>query len=268
MDVKDKTALITGAGGGIGRGIARALAGAGCEPVIVDIDQATAEVVAEECRASGVRALALDCDVSRDDAVAALPQRVADAGFGPVDILVNNVGGLTIGETHVLPTDAWRHAVDTDLLSGVRGVQAFVPGMIERGYGHVVNTASIGALLPVSPIGPVLCAMKAAVFGLSQSLYLSLVPQGIGVSVLCPWIVRTAASEAAHPEAMAAAGMEGSPAVEAEEVGQIVLDAIEQGRFLLFTDPTHYELIHERYADLDAALDGDVAYLAAFAARA
>ena len=240
MDVKDKTALITGAGGGIGRGIARALAGAGCEPVIVDIDQATAEVVAEECRASGVRALALDCDVSRDDAVAALPQRVADAGFGPVDILVNNVGGLTIGETHVLPTDAWRHAVDTDLLSGVRGVQAFVPGMIERGYGHVVNTASIGALLPVNPIGP----------------------------VLCPWIVRTAASEAAHPEAMAAAGMEGSPAVEAEEVGQIVLDAIEQGRFLLFTDPTHYELIHERYADLDAALDGDVAYLAAFAARA
>ncbi|HZO37303.1 MAG TPA: SDR family oxidoreductase [Solirubrobacteraceae bacterium] len=256
----EQVVLVTGAGAGIGRAIAGAYADAGARVVAVDVASERGSSVAAELRAAGAEAEFVECDVADDDSFAGLREHVLSS-YGHVDVLVNNVGVLQVGKPHELGLADWRHAFEVDLLSVVRGVQAFVPSMLERGRGAVVNTCSLGALMPVNPDGAALVTMKAAVFGLSQSLRLTLDPLGITVVCLCPGQVRTEAHAGATAVGIRAAGFQDIELREPEDVARAVLNAVRERRFLAVTDESHAELWAQRFQDLDAALAADIEYL-------
>ena len=260
MPGETEVVVVTGAGAGIGRAVATAYADAGARVVAVDIDGERGSELVAGLEARGAEAQFVACDVSDDASFAALRDHVLSA-YGHVDVLVNNVGVLQIGPPHELELAAWRHAFEVDVLSVVRGVQAFVPSMLERNRGAIVNTCSLGALMPVNPIGASLVTTKAAVFGLSQSLHLTLEPLGITVVCLCPGPVRTEAHAGAAAAGIRAAGFQDVELREPEEVAQAVLDAVRERRFLAVTDDSHAELWARRFQDLDAALAADIEYL-------
>ena len=141
--------------------------------------------------------------------------------------------------------DDWQRILDVNVLGLVRGVSAFVPAMVERGHGYVVNTASIAGIWAYSWDCAPYITSKFAAYGYSEALARSLLPLGVGVSVLCPGLVHTNLGEHARisgvpdedlklwvhfPPEMVADG------VDAEAVGPMVCDAVEAGRFTIFTN--------------------------------
>jgi NAD(P)-dependent dehydrogenase (short-subunit alcohol dehydrogenase family) len=184
-----KTAVVTGAGSGIGRAIALALARRGYEVGAVDIDMdAARETVGIATRAGG-SGEAYRCDVSDFEQVSTMSDHFFDA-WREVGLLVNNagIGGAgCVGETGI---DDWHRVVGVNLWGVLYGCHAFVPRMKAAGRGHVVNTASIAGLFPVMGFGPYNTS-KAAVVSLSETLAVELAPFNIGVTVLCPSMVPT-----------------------------------------------------------------------------
>jgi len=190
VDLKGRTALVTGAGSGIGRASALLLAEHGARVHIGDIDLQAAEAVAVEIEAVGGSAAAHGIDVSDANAVEALAAGVfADDGF--VDILHNNAGIGHGGNVEATTVEDWRRVIDVNLLGVAYCVQAFVPRMLARGRpGSVINTASMAGIVPAAKMAPY-CASKFGVVGLSEALNAELSPRGIHVSAICPGIIDT-----------------------------------------------------------------------------
>jgi len=182
-------ALVTGGASGIGAALGRELAQRGALVVLADRDGDDARAEAARITASGGRAQGVPLDVRDASAVAAV---VADAAFrhGRIDYLFNNAGIAVGGEAKDLDLEDWRYAVEVNLMGVVHGVQAAWPRMLEQGFGHVINTASMAAFLP-TPMAAAYAATKSAVFALSRALRLEGACRGIRVSVLCPGVVRT-----------------------------------------------------------------------------
>src|SRR5439155_9955420 len=118
---------------------------AGTIPVVADIDGDRARAVEHEAREAGVQAVGVVCDVT-DDAEIVKLRDVALERFGRVDIVMNNVSVIPIGRPETLPVEEWQRAIDVNLLSVVRSLHVFLPVFLERGEGHVVNTASTAGL--------------------------------------------------------------------------------------------------------------------------
>src|SRR6185312_17077487 len=140
-EMKGRVAVVTGAASGIGRAASTAFAAEGMLVVLADIHDARLAEAVEEIRAAGGGAHAVHCDVTSDEDVAALHNAARDA-FGPVDLVMSNVGVLVLGEPADIPIEAWQRVLDIDLLSVVRATREFLPSMWERGSGHLVHTAS------------------------------------------------------------------------------------------------------------------------------
>jgi NAD(P)-dependent dehydrogenase (short-subunit alcohol dehydrogenase family) len=183
------TALVTGGASGIGAALARELARRGASVVLADRDADDARAEAARITAAGGRAEAASLDV-RD--AAAMEALVADVfrRHGRLDQLFNNAGIAVAGEARDLGLEDWREAVEVNLMGVVHGIQAAWPRLIEQGFGHVVNTASMAAFLPAAMAAPY-GAAKSAVLGVSRALRLEGAPHGIRVSVMCPGVVRT-----------------------------------------------------------------------------
>jgi NAD(P)-dependent dehydrogenase (short-subunit alcohol dehydrogenase family) len=186
--LENKLALVTGAGSGIGRATARALAEAGARLVVVDIDEGRVDAVKRELGDRCV--LGKRVDVSNREAMRALADEVHQ-GRGPLDVLVNNAGvghsGGVLGST----LEDWDWVVGVNLWGVVHGCHFFVPRMVARGGGgHVVNVASGFGLFAAAGVAPY-CTTKFAVVGLTESLRAELAPHGIGVSAICPGVVDT-----------------------------------------------------------------------------
>src|SRR5262245_29239328 len=164
-----------------------AFARRGTRIVVADIDGDRANAVAEELGDCG---LASRCDVTRLEDLEITRER-AEEHFGPVDLVMNNVGVLAVGRVEDIPLEAWQRAIDVNLLGIVRSNLVFLPSMLERGTGHIVNTASTAGLLPYGVDRMPYAATKHAVVGLSEALAVYLRPLGIGVSCLCPAGVMT-----------------------------------------------------------------------------
>jgi NAD(P)-dependent dehydrogenase (short-subunit alcohol dehydrogenase family) len=256
LDLVNAVAVLTGAGSGIGRATAHSFARRGARVVVTDLDVDRAMTVAGEL---GERAVGMGCDVtSLADLTAA--RQLALERFGRVDVVMNNVGVLAIGAVEDIPLDAWQRVIDINLLGMVRSNLVFLPGLLAKGSGHIVNTASTAGLLPYGFDRLPYTATKHAVVGLSESLALALRPRGIGVSCLCPAGVRTNILEQitfyGQPAAPRAPAF---PIASAEEVGEAVADAVSQGRFLVLTAPEVADEVRRHGADLESYLSSWVA---------
>lgn len=251
-EVSGRTAFITGGANGIGLGIARSFARAGAKVAIVDIDAGALERARAELSAvTEVEALTLD--VRDRDAY----ERTADAveaTLGPVSLLFNNAGVAGGAAAVKMTYDLWDWGLGINLGGVVNGVQTFLPRIAARGEGgHIVNTAS-GAGLAVSGSGLLYHTAKFGVVGMSEALSAELAALGIGVSVLCPGPVatdivnRTRGLQPGIDDGLTDAQREQSAAqaaavtqwlkagVTPEAVGDMVLDAVRNGRLYIHTD--------------------------------
>lgn len=183
--LQNATAVVTGAGSGIGRAIALRLSQDGAVVHCVDRDFANAQAVASEC----VTGVAHQVDVTDIAAVQALADSIFTSG--PVDILVNNAGIAHSGTILDSEVDDWRRLLDVNVMGVVHGLHAFLPRMLaQKTPAHIVNTASGAGLFASPGIGPY-CASKHAVVGLSQVLAAELHGSPVTVTILCPGIVNT-----------------------------------------------------------------------------
>ena len=256
-----KVAVITGGASGIGRATALALASEGCSVAIADINDERLKSTANEIREAGAKCLAVRCDVSSDAQVDELAERTF-AAFGDVDILMNNAGVMLRGKPEEMPLDEWEWIFGINVFGVVRGIRAFLPRMIERGSGHVVNTASIGGLVGGRWHSASYSSSKFAVVGLSETLFVYLKRKGIGVSVLCPGGVRTNLNEGIRfsrtvddPEKFGGSEEFGPQAVEPDDVARLVLDAIETKRFMILTDPRLQSMLVRKAENIQSYLD-------------
>ncbi|MFV0385203.1 SDR family NAD(P)-dependent oxidoreductase [Paracoccus sp. (in: a-proteobacteria)] len=186
-----RTALVTGASRGIGAAIALGLAERGYDLALNDIDRQSSglQAVAARIEAMGRRVIVATCDVSGKAAVEAMAQTVL-AGFGHLDVLVNNAGILIAGAVDGLPESVWDSVMDVNAKGSFMVIQAFLPAMKARRYGRIVNIASIGGKHG-APEQAHYSASKAAVMGFSRVLAQEVGPLGITVNCVCPGIILT-----------------------------------------------------------------------------
>ncbi len=256
-----KVAVVTGGASGIGRGIALELAGRGADVVIGDVHDARLAETAAELEAIGRGVLARRCDVTSDADVEALRDATIER-FGQVDLLCNNAGVSVLGPPEAVPIEDYRWIFDVNVLGIVRGVRAFVPAMLERGSGYVLNTASIAGVWAYTWDAAPYITSKFAAYGYSEVLARRLRPHGVGVSVLCPGLVATNLGETARfsgiPDGQHADWIYFPPeladAVQPEDVGVQVADAILAGKFAIFTHDRDEQHFKTWRADIDASM--------------
>jgi NAD(P)-dependent dehydrogenase (short-subunit alcohol dehydrogenase family) len=184
--LEGRLALVTGAGSGIGRAAASALAQRGARVVLVDRDAQSLARAGEAI--AGSRTVV--CDVGDEDAMLRMAVEVLESEGVP-DVVLNNAGIGVAGAFLHTEAEDWRRIVDVNLLGVASGCRLFGRAMVLRGEGgHIVNTASAAAFMPSRSL-PAYAATKAAVLMLSESLRAELVPFGIGVTAVCPGVIAT-----------------------------------------------------------------------------
>lgn len=252
LDLDGAAAVLTGAGSGIGRATAIALAARGCRIAASDVDADRAEETAALVREAGGEAIGVGVDVAQQADLEALRERCLES-FGRLDVVMNNVGVLAMGPPESLPLEAWQRVLDLNLLSIARSNLVFLPTLIEQGRGHVVNTSSASGLLAYGFDRLPYVASKHAVVGLSEALALYLAPKGVGVTCLCPSGVITNILEqiTVYGEPTSPRAPQ-HPLVGPEEVGELVADAVTTGAFLVVTAPEIHDELRERAADPEA----------------
>jgi NAD(P)-dependent dehydrogenase (short-subunit alcohol dehydrogenase family) len=190
MSLKDRVAVVTGAGSGIGRAIALALAGGGARVAAFDIDDKTAKETADLCTKAGSRTIAVQGDSSRsqdiDRAVTAAVKEL-----GPLDVMVNNAGILD-GYFNVDETDeaVWRRVIDIDLTGVFLGCKRAIAEMLPRGRGRIVNMASVAGLNGTGG-GAAYIAAKHGVIGLTRQMAVVYSSRGVTINAVCPGPILT-----------------------------------------------------------------------------
>lgn len=261
-----QAAFVTGAASGIGLGIVRALVAAGAKVALADIDAERVAKVAAELSAAGATVIGVPLDVSDPDRWQAAADR-AEAALGPISILCNNAGingGADIDQT---PLDVWRWVYKINVEAQFIGVSTFLPRFKQRGgRAHIMNTASMAGIVPMTRVGAYSSAKFASV-GFTMVLRDELKGSGIGVSLLCPGSVATriavnsAEREAALLDrAVNRAAIEGNAALVAQgadpdRVGEQVLEAMQHRQFLIITHREWEPLVTAVHSEILQAFD-------------
>ena len=260
-DFAGRTAFVTGGANGVGIGLVRALLAQGCNVAIADIRPASIDAALRAL--DNPRAMGVEVDVSSRQDLARAAEAV-EAKFGIVSLLFNNAGVNLFQTVEESSYDDWDWLMGVNLHGPINGVMTFVPRMIRAGQGgYVVNTASMAGFLAAGVCG-IYNTTKFAVRGLSESLRASLAPHGIGVSVLCPGLVKSHiyASDEVRPTALKA----GAKPVNAENVQRLaavhefgmepdviaarVLEAMREDRFHIFTHPEFKDELSEVFGEI------------------
>jgi NADP-dependent 3-hydroxy acid dehydrogenase YdfG len=189
MRLKGLIVVITGASSGIGEATATAFAQRGAKVVLAARRLDRLEDLADRVRRAGGDAVAIRCDVTHPQDVAALPDAVRDR-FGPADVLVNNAGVSGGGDFQGRALEDLEHIVEVNLLGVLRGTHAFLPEMLERGHGHIVNIASLAGRF-ATPGAAVYGASKHAVVAFSEALHHEVEDRGVLVTSVNPGFVAT-----------------------------------------------------------------------------
>ncbi len=220
FDLTGKCALVTGASGGIGAAIARALHRAGATVALSGTREAPLQALAEEL---GARAHVLPCNLSEPDAVEALPKAAAQA-MGALDILVNNAGITRDTLMMRMSDDQWAQVLDVNLTAAMRLMRGSLRGMMKARWGRVVNISSVVGTTG-NPGQANYVAAKAGLVGLSKALAQEVASRGITVNCVSPGFIATPMTEALTDDQQAAinaripAGRMGTP----EEIAAGVL---------------------------------------------
>jgi NAD(P)-dependent dehydrogenase (short-subunit alcohol dehydrogenase family) len=190
QDFAGRTAIVTGAGSGIGAAIARELGARGAHVIPSDIDTASAETIAAEVRAAGGKADAMACDVADADACAALVAFAQDKG-GALHLAVNNAGiGGASAPVGDYPLDSWRQVIDVNLNGVFYGMRAQIPAMLAAGGGAIVNMASILGSVGFANAGAYVAA-KHGVLGLTKTAAMEYAQQGLRINSVGPAFIET-----------------------------------------------------------------------------
>ena len=270
MDISGKTAIVTGAASGIGLGIATALAEAGANVVMADIQKAAVEQAAHGLSGTNKRVMAVQIDVTQEQSVLdALAE--AERNFGKLHIACNNAGVPMHGTRMVdVPPSDWQFVIGVNMWGIIHGIRHFVPAILKHGEeGHIVNTASVAGFQNRrgTDQGPY-SMTKYAALSLSEALEIELEGTNIGVSVLCPGPIATNIARGARnrPDQM------GGPLIKANDeailaerlatsgldpmkVGERVVDAIRTKTFYAFVSAVPADVIRARHRRIEAALD-------------
>ena len=262
-DVEGKVAFVTGGGSGVGLGMAKAFLGAGMRVAIADIRTDHLDAALREL---GGDVHAIELDVTDREAFA----RAADETervFGNVHVLCNNAGINLFNDIAEATYQDWDWVLGVNLGGVVNGVVTFVPRIKAHGErGHVVNTASMAAFV-AGPGAGIYTTAKFAVLGLSDSLRWSLLPHGIGVSVVCPGLVKSKIYESdlirpaqlstdvvpADEEFMRILPSLHEAGMTPEEIGEKILRAVQRNDFYVFTHPDHREELRGIFDEIIAA---------------
>jgi NAD(P)-dependent dehydrogenase (short-subunit alcohol dehydrogenase family) len=271
MDFSGKTAIVTGAASGIGLGIATALAEAGANVVMADIQKDAVEQAAHGLSGTNKRVMPVRIDVTQEQSVLdALAE--AERNFGKLHIACNNAGVPMHGTklTDVPPAD-WEFVIGVNVWGIIHGIRHFVPAILRHGEeGHIVNTASVAGFQNRRGTnqGPYSMS-KYAALSLSEALEHELEGTNVGVSVLCPGPIATniargarnrpehmggprvnsATDEAVLAERLAATGL------DPQKVGERVVDAIRTKTFYAFVSAVPADVIKARHRRIEEALN-------------
>ena len=263
QDLDGKVAFITGGGSGVGLGMAGAFVAAGMKVAIADVRADHLEAAQAEL-GGGVHAIRLD--VTDREAFARAADE-AERALGNVHVLCNNAGINLFNDIADATYQDWDWVLGVNLGGVVNGVVTFVPRIKAHGEGgHVVNTASMAAFV-AGPGAGIYTTAKFAVHGLSDALRWSLLPYGIGVSMVCPGLVKSKIYESdlirpaelstdvtpADPEFMRILPGLHDAGMEPDEIGEKVVRAIRENRFYVFTHPEHRDELREIFDETIAA---------------
>ena len=224
---------MTGAASGIGLAVVEAFVGEGMRVVMVDVDEEKLRSHAARLESKGADVLAVPADVTDPDAVEAVGGAAVER-FGRLNVAVNNAGVVNGGNSWEIALEEWHRVIDVDLWGVIHGIRSFVPLILATGEeGHVVNTASMAAVLPRGGIGPYTVA-KHGVLGLSDVLRAEFRAMGVpvGVSVVMPGMIKTA--------------MNPIGTVSSDVVAAHVVDAMRRQRSYVFTDDHHGSEVRDR----------------------
>src|SRR4051794_2462599 len=227
--LEGRTAVITGAASGIGRGLARACAGAGMRVAVADIEAGPLDETVAQGRGDGGQAIAVTVDVADAASVRDLAA-IVDRDLGGADLLCNNAGVFAGGTIWEEPVADFAWVMGVNFYGILHGIQAFVPGMIERGRpGHVVNTISAAGMFPSAFSAPYTVS-KFAAFAVTECLAGELAAAGapIGVTALCPGAVHTGIATSSRNRADGAEVP--APDAARDFVNQALADLTARGR--------------------------------------
>lgn len=264
MRIAGEIAVVTGGASGIGRATALALAQAGADVAIADLNEARLTSTRTEIEAIGRRALAVRCDVADPAQVQAFAEQV-QTELGPVGILMNNAGVVLRGALEQIELADWQWCFGINVFGVIHGMHAFLPKMVERRHGYVVNTGSMAGLVALTGEGAPYIASKFAVAGLTEALALYARPMGIGVSLLCPAAVNTNLAETGRSigmtpereisETRMAQTVQGGREMQPAEIAELVVRAIGSETFLILPEEANAAVIRLRAADPNAFLE-------------
>lgn len=270
-DLTGKIAFVTGAASGIGLGIATALAQAGVKVMLCDIEEAALAAAVEGLKQTNADVASVRADVSLKAELQAAAEETR-ARYGGVHILINNAGVGGGGPYGTWNDAGWNWTLDVNLRAVVWGIEIFAPMIESHGGGHIVSTASIAGLISAgsSPYS----VTKYGVVALSEGLRRELGPRGIGVSVLCPGVIRTnimnsrrnlperfASVTAAPPlddaqrERVNQLAERVSHGIDPLYVGELVREGIENDWPYIFTDCEFEPMIEARFAEIKRGFD-------------
>jgi NAD(P)-dependent dehydrogenase (short-subunit alcohol dehydrogenase family) len=266
--VEGRVAFITGGASGVGFGMAHAFLAAGMKVVIADIRQDHLDDAMQRLAGTGKALHAIRVDVA-DRAAMARAADETERVFGRVHVVCNNAGINLFTDIGTATYSDWDWVMGVNFGGVVNGVQSFVPRIKAHGEGgHIVNTASMAAFIAGPSAGIYTCS-KFAVRGLSEALRWSLMPYGIGVSVLCPGLVKSTIYESEKVRPADLQGSRMSPefltrleqvhqiGMEPEEIGAKVLRGIRAGDFYIFSHPEFKQELRAIFDEALAALPAE-----------
>jgi len=244
MKIQDAVCVITGGSGGIGKAMAAAFLEAGAEAVVLaDLDASAVQHAATELNCEG-----RVCNVTDESDIVNLV-RHCESRYGRIDLFCSNAGAGGEGVLTDAENAVWQLQWELHVMSHVYAARAVLPGMLERGQGYLLNTASAAGLLAALGSGPY-SVTKAAAVKLAEFIAITHGDDGIGVSVLCPQGVNTAMA----PRSLGDGQTDGI--IEPEALAQTVLEALEAERFHVLPHPEVEDYVRRKGDDIDRWLHG------------
>lgn len=245
MDIRNKVVVITGGASGIGAALARRFHAEGAKAIAV----ADVQVEPLAAVAASVGGLAVPCDVARESNLQQLVAQV-EAQLGPIDIFCSNAGIARLGDEDAPDAD-WQQSWDIHVMAHVYAVRAVAPGMVARGGGYLLHTASAAGLLSHIQSASYAVTKHAAV-AFAEWVAIKYRDQGIKVSVLCPQAVRTPMTD--RPDGASVASIDGM--IEPAELADCVVAAMAREEFLILPHPVVRDYMQRKAADIDRWIEG------------